>query len=436
MRYFIKSILIAIFLTITAFPVSLFASDTFDNKYGFYIRLQNDIWNNIFDFNDSAPPGDYNFFRLKLSFWDEIDYLDKYRLFFKISSEPKYVIESGYPTNDPTGFDEDEVFVENLYLEVKDVFNLPIDLRLGRQDLIYGEGFLILEGTTMDAYRSTYFNAAKATVTYHNNQCLDLVYITNHKTDSYLPAWYSSEKRLLIPNDELAFILYGKNKLSDHVLIEPYYIFKKEYDTPTKINLDLNTLGIRSVFSKDVWKFRFEYTYQFGEYDDGRKRTGHGGYFFLDRHFNGLCFKPLFTIGYIYLSGDDPDTSKDEKWNNLFAGWPWLSNAYIYVIGGEHGIAYLTNLNGLKTGLNVSLTSKIHLKFSYNYLRANEDPTSRASYLSHSSKDRGHLYQIRLIYTFTKCLKGAIYFEHMIPGKFYAHDDSAHFIRTQIEYEF
>ena len=185
-----------------------------------------------------------------------------------------------------------------------------------------------------------------------------------------------------------------------------------------------------------MWKFRFEYTYQFGEYDDGRKRTGHGGYFFLDRQFDVLRLKPLFSIGYIYLSGDDPDTSKDEKWNPLFAGWPWLSNAYIYVIGGEHGIAYLTNLSRLKTGLNVSLTSKTHIKLYYNYLRANEDPTSPAPYLSHNSKERGHLYQIKLTYNFTKRLTGSINFEHMIPGKFYANDDSAHFIRTQIEYKF
>ena len=53
----------------------------------------------------------------------------------------------------------DEVVFESLYLDFKRVFVKGLSLRVGRQNLMRGEGFLLFEGNSGDGSRTTYFNA-------------------------------------------------------------------------------------------------------------------------------------------------------------------------------------------------------------------------------------------------------------------------------------
>lgn len=53
---------------------------------------------------------------------------------------------------------------------------------------MYGEGFLILDGTPGDGSRTFYFNAVKASVLIADGHTVDLVYVSDPKTDQYLPS--------------------------------------------------------------------------------------------------------------------------------------------------------------------------------------------------------------------------------------------------------
>ncbi len=56
-----------------------------------------------------------------------------------------------------TRLDENEMVVDNLYIKANNVFGLPVDLKIGRQDFLgpdmYGEGFLLSDGNPNDGSR-------------------------------------------------------------------------------------------------------------------------------------------------------------------------------------------------------------------------------------------------------------------------------------------
>jgi hypothetical protein len=440
---------------------------TFD--YGAALRLREEIWNNVFDF-DTLPDNnpslfslsqDRNFFRFKTSLWGSVDYDKRYDLYARLVNEAKWYIKTSnfvpIPRNDTqnqSNLDEDELFFDNLYADAKNIFGLPVDIRIGRQDFIFthGEGFLIMDGTPGDGSRSYYFNAAKANIRFNENNNLDLIYIADPMTDIYLPVLHSARppfgKVRINTSNEQGVVVYGRSKLADTFSLEPYYIYKKEKGFSTTPSLDLHTIGARAVFTPSGWKLRGELAYQFGDYSNGRDRTGLGGYFFVGRNFEDVKMKPEFDIGVIYLSGDkDPAKNgvndKHEGWDPLFSRWPIWSELFVFTLVPETAKdsatpGYWTNLIMLRTNVKLNFTPSTNLSLWYNYLWAAEKTNFTtgpfAPIFSNNGTDRGHLPQIQLSHTFTKQLSGYALLEYFIPGNFYA--DSAHnayFFRWQLQ---
>ena len=95
-----------------------------------------------------------------------------------------------------TQLDENERVIDNLYMKANNVFGLPVDLKIGRQDFLgpdmYGEGFLFADGNPNDGSRTFYFNAAKAKWKINEDHNVDFVYITNQFQDKYLPTWHTA----------------------------------------------------------------------------------------------------------------------------------------------------------------------------------------------------------------------------------------------------
>ncbi len=293
--------------------------------YGASFRLRQEYWEKVTDLK-TLGQADRDFFRLRSSLWGKVDVNQQLGAYLKLTNESKYYLGSYTPfltadkTSDDNRFDADELIVDNLYLDAKNIFGIPVDLRIGRQDFLgaYGEGFLILDGTPGDGSRSFYFNAVKATWKIAKSHSLDLVYISNTRRDQYLPSLYPSRsdslsgyvenRKLLNASNETGYVIYGKTGISDAFRIEPYYIYKEEDPVGTNPKLKLNTLGARVVLSVDSWRLRAEYSQQFGEYENNRDRKGNGGYVFLGQKLAGVPLEPEWELGYVRLSGDDPAT--------------------------------------------------------------------------------------------------------------------------------
>jgi hypothetical protein len=412
------------------------AEDSSSWKYGLDFRLREEYLINVLDVTDGKGKDD-DYLRIKVSPWVKYDASKDLGIMLKLTAEPKYFFSSGDYGKGKLWTSKEMVF-DNLYIDYKNAFGAPIDIKIGRQDFLgaYGDGFLIMDGTPGDGSRTFYFNAFKSTWKINPNNSLDLVYINDFKED-HMPV--INEQYVQTNNsDEQGVVLYDKSKLMDNLLFEPYYIWKREGGYGSTQTLKLNTIGARAVYSPDPWKVKGEFAGQFGEYNNDIDRSGYGGYFNVARKFKDICMTPEVSAGFYYLSGDKPGTSKNEAWDPLFSRWPWLSELYIFTLAKESKIvAYWSNLQAYRASVKFDITKDTNITFWYNYLRANENPNISGSIFSNDGKNRGSLPQIQLNHKFNKNLDGYILVEELFPGNYYVDgSDNTWFFRWQLQYKF
>jgi hypothetical protein len=440
------------------FVTSAYAETT--TSYGANFRLRQETWDNLFKFQEldpatQKPNNDDNYWRLKTSLWFKADVDKQYIFYTKLTNEARYFMDTSNTTSRPNGFNKDEIIFDNLYASANNIAGLPVDVTIGRQDLMtYGEGFLIMDGTPVDGSRTYYFNAAKGVVKFGENSSVDLIWIADQAFDRALPSLHDDNsqlpyggKRQLNTTDEQAAVAYGRIKFSESLNIEPYYIYKREQATAAPFaegataELKLNTVGARAVYDiGSRWKVRGEFAHQFGRYDNGDERIGDGGYAYISRKYEDIALKPSFELGGAYLSGDNPNTAnKVEGWDPLFSRWPWLSELYVLSYGTETGVVgYWTNLLLYRASFKLVLDPESTLELSYNYLGANENShLASATIFSTDGKKRGDLIQAKLTHKFSKAVDGYLLVEDFVPGNYYidTNRDNAMFIRWELQWK-
>lgn len=472
-----------------------FVSDCFaeiKTDFGATFRLRQEYWDNVLSLKtDNASnvaqtnPTDRNFFRLRTNLWAKVDFTKDTGVYIRLGNEARYYLgqyryKIGMNPPQYDRFEPDELFIDNLYLNLIDVFGLPVDLRIGRQDFLgpngYGDGFVILDGTPGDGSRSFYFDAIRASIKVTKDNIIDLVAISNTAVERHLPllhgtdkpaATYYGNKRILNPGNEQAYMLYSKNKIGDALTLDPYYIYKIEHYTipfrkgPTPDSkLRLNTAGLRATYKLDKWLFKAEYAHQWGEYDsptlanDGRKRTGNGLNLSIGKKYDTIALKPEFELGFLYLSGEDnaSDLRKENKhtgWNPLFSRAPTFNEVTIYsllyeTISDSGAIpAYWTNLSMLSAKLKLAVTADTGIILGYQYLMADKkygianSAATDAGALSadDTGKVRGHVIPTMITHKFNKNLDGFIQTEFFEPGNYYKdRAQRAIFFRWQLQY--
>jgi hypothetical protein len=456
-------LIIVLALLVIFYSKPVFAADQLQYKWGGAERIRHEYWRNFKDMNTSLKDT-RNFFRLKTSLWGQADYGKDLSLYARLTNEfrahtyfggtsgsfpDKSASKKGYH------FGINEVVFDNLYLDVKNFMDMPVDLRLGRQDLLgtYGEGFLIMDGTPGDGSRTFYFNAAKATWRADEQNSVDLIYINQPRGEEFLPVInrtmlvqqsntnLNKAPQNLSTTDEEAFVLYWKNKSTKDLMLEGYYIFKTEAEEGGSglqaKKGEINTFGVFEKYNFAPWVLRSQLAFQFGKYGT-EDRGAIGGYAFLDREFKDASWKPVLTVGYAYLSGDEKGTTKNEGWNPLFSRYPWMSELYCQEFAGEAGVSYWTNLQMYRVCLALKPAEKVKLNLGYSFLRANEIVAASSSYsFSGTGKDRGHLFSGKIEYVFNKTVSTYFLAEYFKPKDFYTSDaDPAVFLRTEVMIKF
>jgi len=482
-----KRLILLFSILLISFFYKVFFAFCIEHQPGIGIRLREETLDNYL-FLKTAPLlsfwDDSSVLRFKVNLWDKIKINNSTSIYLRLVTEPRYYIGPHEVTLDHAhnlkNFDQDEILIDNFYLEVKKPFNLPLDLKIGRQDFLgedmYGEGFLIFDGTPGDGSRTFFFNAIRARWFIQKNHTLDFVFISNPKTERYFPIihpsykdftseyfmlYYHGKKRL-IATDEKGFMIYGKSKLFKNLTLEPYYIFKEEESWGFNPNLHLHTFGIRGVLNWKEWGLRGEIATQNGRYSGTKDVSGLGGYIYLNRIFKEIPFSPKFEIGYVYLSGDNPHTKKDEGWNPLFSKGAFINELYSYVILVENIFkngpmpAYWSNLRGLAFNLYLSPYKDLKLRLSYQKMWAVRTPyfplTAEQMAIDHEAallrffwgamisgedKDRGQGFTIEGSYKFKPNITGLLKYEHFDPGNFYTSKTrDAKFLRIQLEMKF
>ena len=315
-----------------------------------------------------------------------------------------------------------EIFVDLLYAKWQNDKVLPGTMTLGRQNIILGEGFVVMDGHPLDGSRSIYFNAARYDWTISKNKKLTLFYTYQPVTDESLVLAHDLEDQVLIEQPEEGIGAYFTGDMGK-VNLQSYVIQKniKETDArPEKSHI--TTLGSRlSLPLMPRLSITGEAAYQFGDKGDG-DRAALGSYLHLDykTSWTALYLPKLLKLGSIYLSGDDPSTDDYEGWDPLFSRWPKWSESYIYTQIRENGgkVAYWSNIISINGAAQFVFTPDLSFQLDYHHLMAPQDPNG-STFPGGSGNTRGDLVIGKLNYKINKYISGHFLWEHFIPGDFY-----------------
>jgi len=334
-------------------------------------------------------------------------------------------------------FNLHEVFVDNLYVKFNKPWDLPLSFIIGRQNIMLGEGFLVMDGHPLDGSRSIYFNAARMDLFLNKNNKLILFYTYQPETDDYLPVINNKDQRLIEqPEDGMGIYFSGK---FNEVNLDSYLIRKNIHSTnKNPMSSYINTTGSRFVYQPlEKFSMTGEGAVQFGDYGDF-DRLSFGGYLHLD--YKAAQLLPLLqtaTLGTIYLAGDDPETEKWEGWDPLFSRWPKWSESYIYTLIPEYNgkVAYWSNFISIYGTLKFQVSSNIDLSISCHHLKAAENPDMSRVFPGGNGKTRGRLLIVKSVFRLNGHLTGHVLWEFFSPGNFYRPGaDCYNFFRFELIY--
>lgn len=386
--------------------------------------------------NRGATIEESSFTRFRTRVWGQYIFNNDYK--FKVRAVNEFRNhDNGKINNNNSWKAMDEIVFDEFYLDVNHQFNDKVDFRLGRQGLIYGTGKVFLDSYPLDGSRTIYNNAAKATIKINPANSLDVFYFNNPQRDNF--AIHSSYHDL-IEWDEEGAAVYGKSKSFDDYPFEYYYVYKDEKRSARDGNpVHLNTIGARFMPKiTPTLNANFELASQWGS-QDGDSKSGTMFDSVLNWNFMASSdLKPTLSAGYYFLSGDDADTSKDEAWHPVLSRWPQFSELYLYsFIDGAngHGVGNWTNVSMPWIGLGLDVFKNGHLDIRYFDISADE--TDKRRYPGLGDK-RGDLLTAKLKYKINKNWYGHLMAEFLDPGDYYADsvDNTAHFIRAEINYKF
>lgn len=425
-------------------------------RYGFDLRLRQESFDDIpIRPGGVTRGGANNYYRIRPRLWGEADLMENVTIRARAVNEFREWINpdmSAKPQRSNWDFADEYVF-DNLYVEAKDLLDKQLDVRVGRQDMIYGTGKVILEGTPKDGSRTIYFNAAKAVWKGIENTTIDLVGIYNESIDDL--AINSADRDLTGKtgnNDDItesgAFI-YLKNKSVKALPFEAYAIYKNESSWTSVTRKPSETTSV-DVAELDIGTFGVRLMPDFGAGLSGNievaYQTGSQG----DIDTSGLMVdalaayqipgfekqKPTVDVGVYYLSGDDPGTKDNEGWNPLWARYPQYSELYVYAFDAEAAGRW-QNVMMPKADFSISPCKSFKASAMVGYLMANEDDGPG------TGKDRGMLYVAKGEFNLgggylakRDKLTGHLWLEMLDPGDYYIVKDTAYFARWEVSYSF
>ncbi len=322
----------------------------------------------------------------------------------------------------------DETVFDNLFI---DYGNEQFGIRLGRQELVYGTGKIITEGTSKDGSRTIYFDAAKVTYKGIANTTVDFLAMYTHALD---PLAIHSQNRDIVgyaganyEGAEAGGGIYVKNNAVADLPWEAYYITKTEQDGLADDDT-INTLGARLMpkCAEGALEGNIEVAYQ------SSLETSE---FMIDAlaKWNIEAMeeqKATLGLGWYHLS---------EDWNPVFARWPQYSELYVYSFDTT-GAAAWKNVSMPHIDFSISPFKGLKTDFLLGYMMAPKDDGLG------SGNERGFLFTSKgtfvlkeKLFTESDSLGGHLLLEIFKPGDYYnssQQDKTASFARAELTYSF
>ncbi len=400
----------------------------------FWERVRQESWDNTMSLDEDA--GDSSaYMRLRTSLGAHWRPGRDWEIHLRLTNENRVYLAPKLDPRLKTDFNVHEVFFDQLNVRWRHPGGLPLTVTFGRQDMMLGEGFLIMDGGPLDGSRSGYFNGLRLDYALKNKNNLTFFLVRQPRSDTLLPVANDKEQAMVEQEEQgVGFYFNAKAKKTG---LEAYLFRKDVFAFQQRPAGAIHVAGGRLVhpFAAKL-SLTAEAALQLGTLGTER-RCGLGGYFHLDRK-SGWRFPlpALLTLGGIYLSGDDPATPRCEGWDMAFSRWPKWSDSLIYLMARETRVADWTNFVSLYGQLLFEPAEKIKLSMAWHRLAAVER-TAPSALLSGSGKSRGGLFIAKITCDAGKNLAGRLIWEYFMPGNFYASGaDPYHWIQFELFFRF
>ena len=213
-------------------------------SWGFDLRLRETYIGNSFTLNKKSPGHEWHWQRQRVRWWATITPNEDLAFNLRIAWEGKHFDrplerENWQPTS---------VLFDQLNVRYNHIFGLPLEIRAGRQDLMLGDRWLVMDGTPLDGSSTVYFDAVRFTLDLDEiNTNLDLVYLEQDAEGDVWIRPIHHEHCPLIEQDETGAIVWLTNKSLPQTQLDGYLIYKRATPAlPGGDQAEIYTIGARA----------------------------------------------------------------------------------------------------------------------------------------------------------------------------------------------
>ena len=386
----------------------------------FDLRIRQEVLDGVLYF---APNPDRNRVRFRTRGGVKAEYgASTFKL--RLVNEHRRIIEP-----ESTEFDWDEIILDETFWAWKS--SDETTLKFGRQNIIWDDGFLVLEGRHLDGSRSITMDGIRLSTSV-GQESLDMFAVHNQKYDPWVLA--GDQHRALRDADETgvgAKLTYRGHRLTA--------IWKNDND-PDNLLPELNTYTLSTQFnweSSGEWKHMLEVA---GQYQNGLPHDladDDSGYALaLQGKSKGHLYGPVDAdFGFFFYSGDRDGL---KPFRTPWGRWPKWSELYIYTLLGDGGdgrvhVAAWENIAAPRMNLHYKINASLKARWGLAYLLAPEPDW----------ESRGLLMQTELKFDLLENINGHLLWEMLDPGSYQqnialtsASSAVTHFLRWQVMYNF
>jgi hypothetical protein len=328
------------------------------------------------------------------------------------------------------------------YIETRNTFGAPLRMRLGRQEMKLGKGWLVSDNITP----ALGFTFDGARFTWQGDQ---------FEVDAW---WHKLSETFAGDNDVDFYGLYGTYHGLENLHLSAYWMLVRDGVVPEDTTLGLagewledlfglddygstylHTVGARLWGSYGAFDYDWELAYQFGAADSvgaGFQSLGYGD---PDATFDAfatdlvlgytldMAWSPRVYVGGAFYEGED---NRDFRFGDRFFGgiWGTRSSVSFNRLFSSRGYGLLLGINSelsnlwlLRAGVNVKPTDKISGGFRVSYLEVDEPFETPvipffAPWTRENDSSLGWLTFLWAKYQYSPDLSVAVIWEHLFPG--------------------
>lgn len=327
----------------------------------------------------------------------------------------------------------DEVILDLFNVKWDDTQGSGLSVTLGRQEIGFGNGMLISEGSPYDQGRSVYHDGL--VLRYQDEEDTITVFsFYNEWKDRYV--FINDRNRRLRSGDIFTLGTYWTHKFDQKLNLDLYYMYNdvddkqphtrdaSERNHPENGNLSLHTFGAR-IFGNlnDNFDYSLEIARQGGRNNYGARNQG----MMMDARIRyhlpeETMFQPSVGLEILALTGDKSDTRKSEGWNSLMMECPLWREELMTIM--NNGV--WTNLNMYRGDVVLKLTKKVTFTGVLTALTADE-----TGFSSGGGHYLGTLFSAFIDYKMYKNLTLSAEMAHFKAGDYYANGQDSCWARLQ-----